>query len=459
MQPFDRIDDPAKLRRLVQAILILDAELNLPVVLRRIIEEARDLVDAQYGALGVLTEDGRALDQFLTVGLSHEEERAIGARPTGRGVLGTLIAEDKPLRLANLASSPESFGFPAHHPDMTSFLGVPVRVHGEVYGILYLTNKKTAPEFSEDDEELVLALAMAAGIAIENARLHGLVRDRALTEDRDRIARDLHDSVIQRLFAIGLSLQGTARLVERPEAVMRIGEAIDKLDETIRQLRKAIFDIELTINKEGLHPKVLDLVHELRPVLGLLPQVSFSGPVDTVVSDSLAEEVLAVLREALTNVGKHARASQVVITIAAGEELRLVVADDGVGMGDAKAAGLGLKNLRQRAERLGGERRARHVPRGRHPPDLARAARVPPRRERLPDLKRVVRACQARPGHTREHRTKLVEITTLAQISQGPLLRRRPIDHRLIIEKGKPPVRVGRKATGLVEFAGPPNQQ
>ena len=154
---------------------------------------------------------------------------------------------------------------------MTSFLGVPVRVHGEVYGILYLTNKKTAPEFSEDDEELVLALAMAAGIAIENARLHGLVRDRALTEDRDRIARDLHDSVIQRLFAIGLSLQGTARLVERPEAVMRIGEAIDKLDETIRQLRKAIFDIELTINKEGLHPKVLDLVHELRPVLGLLP--------------------------------------------------------------------------------------------------------------------------------------------------------------------------------------------
>ncbi len=354
MQPFDRIDDPAKLRRLVQAILILDAELNLPVVLRRIIEEARDLVDAQFGALGVLTEDGRALDQFLPVGLSHEEERAIGARPTGRGVLGTLIAEDRPLRLADLAASPESFGFPDRHPAMTSFLGVPVRVHGEVYGILYLTNKRAAPEFSEDDEELVLALAMAAGIAIENARLHGLVRDRALTEDRDRIARDLHDSVIQRLFAIGLSLQGTARLVERPEAVMRISEAIDKLDETIRQLRKAIFDIELTINKEGLHPKVLDLVHELRPVLGLLPQVSLSGPVDTVVGDQLAEEVLAVLREALTNVGKHAHASQVVITIAAGDDLRLVVADDGVGMGDVTAAGLGLKNLRHRAQRLGG---------------------------------------------------------------------------------------------------------
>ncbi len=116
MQPFDRIDDPAKLRHLVQAILLLDAELNLPVVLRRIIEEARDLVDAQYGALGVLTEDGRALDQFLTVGLSHEEERAIGARPTGRGVLGTLIGEDRPVRLANLARSPDSFGFPPTIP-------------------------------------------------------------------------------------------------------------------------------------------------------------------------------------------------------------------------------------------------------------------------------------------------------------------------------------------------------
>ena len=195
---------------------------------------------------------------------------------------------------------------------------------------------------------------MAAGIAIENARLHALVRDRALTEDRDRIARDLHDSVIQRLFAIGLSLQGTARLVERPEAVMRIGEAIDKLDETIRQLRKAIFDIELTINKEGLHPKVLDLVHELRSVLGLHPQVSFSGPVDKVVTGQLSEEVLAVLREALTNVGKHADANQVVVTIAAGEELRLVVADDGDGMGDIGSTGRGLKNLRQRAERLGG---------------------------------------------------------------------------------------------------------
>jgi signal transduction histidine kinase len=349
VQAFDRIDDPVKLRRLLQAILILDAELNLPVVLRRIIEEACDLVDAEFGALGVFTEDGLALDQLLTVGMNFEAEQAIG-----RGVLGTLMADDKPLRLGNIADSPGSFGFPDPHPTVTSFLGVPVRVHGEVYGNLYLTNKRHAEEFSENDEELCLALASAAGIAIENARLHSLVRDHALTEDRDRIARDLHDSVIQRLFAIGLSLQGTARLVERPEAVMRIGEAIDKLDETIRQLRKAIFDIELTINKEGLHPKVLDLVHELRPVLGLHPQVSFSGRVDHVVTGQLAEEVLAVLREALTNVGKHANASQVVITVAAADEVRVIVADDGDGMAGVRGDGLGLKNMRHRAERLGG---------------------------------------------------------------------------------------------------------
>jgi signal transduction histidine kinase len=356
VQPFDQIDDPVKLRRLVQAILILDAELNVPVVLRRIIEEACDLVDAQYGALGVLSPDGQTLDQFLTVGLDSEQEHAIGPRPTGRGVLGTLIADDKPLRLANLSDSPDSFGTPEHHPAMTSFLGVPVRVHGEVYGNLYLTNKRHAKEFSREDEELVLALAMAAGIAIENARLHSLVRDHALTEDRDRIARDLHDSVIQRLFAIGLSLQGTTRMVERPEAVLRIAEAIDKIDETIRQLRKAIFDIELTINKEGLHPKVLDLLHELRPVLDVPPQVALSGPVDRVVTGQLVDEVLAVLREALTNVGKHAQATQVVVTIAAGDELRLVVADDGIGVSAAAegSGGLGLKNMRHRAERLGG---------------------------------------------------------------------------------------------------------
>jgi signal transduction histidine kinase len=354
VQPLDRIADPAKLRRLVQAILVLDAELSLPVVLRRIVEVACDLVDARYGALGVLTQDGRALEEFRTVGLSEEDELVIGPRPTGLGVLGTLIADEEPLRLANIADHVDSLGVPAHHPAMSSFLGVPVRVHGEVYGNLYLTNKTTAPEFSEDDEELAVALSIAAGIAIENARLHSFVRDHALMEDRDRIARDLHDSVIQRLFAIGLSLQGTARMVERTEAEARIAEAIDNIDGTIRELRKAIFDIELAGDTEGLYSKVLDLVDELRPVLGFDPRVSVAGPVDRVATAPVSDAVLAVLREALTNVAKHAHATGVVVMLSAEDELRVVVADDGDGIGEVPGDGLGLNNMLQRAERLGG---------------------------------------------------------------------------------------------------------
>ena len=141
MQPLDRIDDPERLRRLVQAILALDAELHLPVVLRRVVEEACDLVDARYGALGVLTEDGKGLEQFITVGVGVADELAIGPRPTGKGVLGLLIDDDRPVRLADLSEHADRVGFPEHHPAMTSFLGVAVRVHGEVFGNLYLTEK------------------------------------------------------------------------------------------------------------------------------------------------------------------------------------------------------------------------------------------------------------------------------------------------------------------------------
>jgi signal transduction histidine kinase len=354
VRPLDQIDDPVKLRRLVEAMLMMEGELSLPIVLRHLVGEACSLVDARYGALGVLSENGTTLDQFLTVGLEPDEEFAIGPRPSGRGVLGTLIIEAKPLRLANLSQSPDSYGFPSGHPPMTSFLGVPVRVRGEVYGNLYLTDKNGATEFSAEDEATAVTLAMAAGIAIENARLHGVARDHTLTEDRDRIARDLHDTVIQRLFAVGLSLQGTARLVDRPEVASRIGDAINKLDETIRHLRTAIFNLEMTINQDGFRRMVFDLLHELTPVIGAVPHVTFTGLVDTAVSGSIADHALATLREALTNVGRHAAATHVAVTVAAGDELRLVVVDDGRGMAVAGADGRGLKNMRTRAERLGG---------------------------------------------------------------------------------------------------------
>ncbi len=238
---------------------------------------------------------------------------------------------------------------------MVSFLGVPVRFRGAVVGNLYLTDKRSAEEFTAEDEELAVALAAAAGIAIDNARLHDRLRQATLLEDRDRIARDLHDSVIQRLFATGLLLQGALRGADDSTAE-RIARAVDELDTTIRIIRTTIFELEGDADQAGLRRQVLDVVGELAGVIGVEPVVEFSGPVDTGVPQELADHLVAVLREALTNVGKHAGATDVRIGITAGTDLVLTVADNGVGIDDAllAAGGHGIRNLRHRAERHGG---------------------------------------------------------------------------------------------------------
>ncbi|MBV8463731.1 MAG: GAF domain-containing protein, partial [Acidimicrobiales bacterium] len=174
--PYTRVDDPKKLQRLMAAVLMIAADVDLPELLRHLVEEARFLVDARYGALGVLNPDRTALEEFITVGLSDAQVAAIGPRPIGRGVLGLLITDPRPLRLERLGDHPESYGFPPEHPAMTSFLGVPVRVRDDVYGNLYLTEKMGADSFSDEDEALAEALALAAGVAIQNARLHDQVR-------------------------------------------------------------------------------------------------------------------------------------------------------------------------------------------------------------------------------------------------------------------------------------------
>jgi transcriptional regulator with GAF, ATPase, and Fis domain len=182
--PYHRIDDPEKLRRLMAAVLMVSADIELPELLRHFISETCALVEARYGALGVLNPARTALDQFLTVGLSDEEEQQIGPRPTGRGVLGLLITDPEALRLTDLHSHPDSYGFPPHHPPMNSFLGVRLRVRGEVYGNLYLTDKLNGEAFSEEDEAMAEALAQAAGIAIQNTRLNDTVRLVGLLDDR-----------------------------------------------------------------------------------------------------------------------------------------------------------------------------------------------------------------------------------------------------------------------------------
>ena len=356
--PYRSIDDPVRLRRVLEATLLIEADLDLPTLLRHIIDEARSMTNARYGALGVLDDEGTSLSEFLTVGLSPDEEMRIGARPMGRGVLGMLITDPKPLRLPRLGSHPESYGFPPNHPPMTSFLGVPIKVRDAVYGNLYLTDKIGWSEFTSDDEALVGALALAAGIAIENARLHQRVQAVAIYEERDRLARDLHDTVIQRLFAIGLTLQS---LVSNPSASAfedRLTATISDVDDTIRQVRTSIFELGSDGLGRGARDNVLSLLRELRPVVGFDVHASFEGPVDSAVPDIVLEHLLAVIREAVTNIERHAQATTATVVISVSDNhCRLRVVDDGCGIADSEpgTGGLGLGNLRRRAEKLQGQ--------------------------------------------------------------------------------------------------------
>ncbi len=349
---------PKDLQHLLEAIITVGSELSLPVVLRRIVETATELVDARYGALGVLDETGTALSEFLTAGLDDDTIRAIGPPPAGHGILGLLIVDPRPIRLPDLTAHPHSYGFPPHHPTMTSFLGVPIRVRGQVFGNLYLTEKADGAEFTDTDEELAIGLAAAAGVAVENARLHARVGELRVVEDRERIARDLHDTVIQRLFATGLALQGAAARAGDPELVERLQHAVEDLDDTVRHIRTTIFELQRQrIPGRSIRQEVLDLVSEAAEPAGVDHVVRFDGPVDLVVPDDVADQLVAVVREAVTNVAKHAGARTVTVDLDVSDDhLELQVADDGRGLPEVlRDDGHGLRNLRARAQRMGGE--------------------------------------------------------------------------------------------------------
>ena len=242
---------------------MIEADIELPVLLGHLVEEARTLVDARYGALGVLNQARTGLEQFLTAGLGEPEEQAIGLRPTGRGVLGLLITDPAPLRLSELGEHERSYGFPPNHPPMKSFLGVPIRAKGEVFGNLYLTDKVGADDFTEEDEALTEALALAAGIAIDNTRLHERVRTMSVLDDRERIGRDLHDKVVQRLFAVGMALQGAIRIPDLDLVRERIDKVMDDLDATITEIRTTIFELGDSSLPGGLRQAVVGLADEL----------------------------------------------------------------------------------------------------------------------------------------------------------------------------------------------------
>jgi signal transduction histidine kinase len=339
-----------RLQQLLDAMLSIGSDLSLPAVLQRIIESACKLVDARYGALGVMDDHGQ-LSDLATSGVDESTHEAVGRLPEFEGILGVLLSDPKPVRLRDVSEHPLAQGFPPGHPEMSSFLGVPIRGK-EAIGSLYLADKQSGDQFTEEDERLAVTLAAASGVAIDNARLQSSLEHVAVLQDRERIARELHDKVIQRLFAAGMTLQTTLPIA-RSEVASHITQAVEEIDETIRDIRRTIFALE-TRTRRGVRVDIFAHVDAAREVLGFTPELRLEGPIDSAVPETTADHLLATLFEALSNVAQHAGASKVDVAVEAGDELRLQVADDGAGLPDRIEPGQGLRNMERRALELGG---------------------------------------------------------------------------------------------------------
>jgi signal transduction histidine kinase len=343
--------DRARFEALHAAGLALASLSELPAILQRIVELACKVSDARYGALGVIGAD-RHLAQFVNLGMTEQEVAAIGRLPEGHGLLGLLIEEAHPVRIPRIAEHPRSVGFPPNHPPMTVFLGVPIVVQGEVFGNLYLTDKRDGAPFTAEDEEAVVALASQAGVAIENARLRAQMQRTAILEDRERIARDLHDDIVQSLFAEGLSLQAAMTESEDPRITQRLGQAIENLDRVIRDLRSYIFGLH-----RGDEPSLTGRIAEVASAYSGDPALEIDIRVDDrAFRASQHAQVIQIVREALSNAVRHAEARTIVVEISAeGSVAEIVVSDDGGGFDpDLPHGGHGLANLRARAKELGG---------------------------------------------------------------------------------------------------------
>ena len=351
-------------RRLIEAGMALASELSLDAVLQRIVELAVDLTDARYGALGVLTPDGRAIEDFITVGITPEERAALGNPPVGHGLLGALTREPHPIRIPNIAADPRSVGFPLNHPPMTSLLGARIIGRGTVFGNIYLTNKQDAETFDEEDERVLVILATQAAIAVENARLYDETERKGrelqrlqVFEERERIAKELHDGVIQSLFAVGMNLQGLATSSADPETARRLEAAVEDVDVAIRDLRNYIFGLRPGILADRqLDQALKELTSEFEARSGVVTVID----VDAEAASSLASrpgEVVQLAREALSNVSRHAEATTCRVSLRRGAEgIVLEIDDDGRGFDvEATTRGMGLRNLRERAESLGGK--------------------------------------------------------------------------------------------------------
>ncbi|MEA2476373.1 MAG: hypothetical protein QOC87_572 [Actinomycetota bacterium] len=347
---------------LVEAGLALASDLDIDSLLQRIADLARDVLAAGYAAVGVIGSDG-SLTRFVYSGVDQETADAIGDLPKGVGVLGALIEEGRPLRLKDIVDHPRSSGFPAHHPPMKTFLGVPIIVRGRIFGRLYFTEKADGEDFTKDDERIALMLASQAGVAVENARLLEEIRERseelAILEERDRIAKELHDGVIQSIYSVGLSLQGATGMVHKdPDtASKRMNEAITTLDDVVRDVRSYIFALQPHLVEErGFKEAIQELARDLE--INTLAEVSVlldEAGLDA-ISESTRGDVIQIVREMLSNTARHSGATQVAVNCALGDgEVVIKVEDNGVGFDPATVArGNGLDNIEDRAKRLDG---------------------------------------------------------------------------------------------------------
>lgn len=362
--PIDR-----RLGQLLEAILAVAEDRDLDAVLERVVIAACGLVDARYGALGVVDEaDPQRLSNFVHHGLDEATIAGLGALPTGRGLLGELLRDPRPVRVHDLTAHPAASGLPPGHPPMHTFIGAPIRVRGVVFGNLYLTEKRSGNPFSAEDEAAVVALAAVAGSAIANVKLSVRSRQLLLMRERDRIARDLHDTVIQNLYAIGLGLQAAQRPGADPaDAQVRIARAIESIDATVKEIRATIFALhDAPSASRGPRSRILSVAEEMAELLGFPPRMRLDGPIDTAVAADLLEQVVPVLRETLTNVARHAGATTVVVRVEVLDGmLELEVIDDGVGLPERlRPQGMGLRNIRERAVLLGGEASCVSLPDG-----------------------------------------------------------------------------------------------
>jgi signal transduction histidine kinase len=332
--------------------------LSVDDVLQVIVDQVRPLVGARYAALGIV--DGRGgIERFITSGIDDSTRARIGTLPEGHGLLGLIIRENRSIRIPDIAQDTRRHGFPPFHPPMQSFLGVPVTVRGWSVGNLYLTDKSDGHEFSQADQDLVETFARHAAIAIENARLHEQVQRLAVVDERERISKDLHDGIIQTVYAVGLSLEDVPELMDEDpdEVVRRVERAIDNLHQTIRDIRNFIF---------GLRPELLSGTTFLGGLAAIVEEFRHNSMIDVELRpEDLAYEptpdvtahLLGIANEALSNVARHSGATRALVAVSMdGDGLHLDVTDYGHGFDSTGATSLGhqgLVNMRSRAAGIG----------------------------------------------------------------------------------------------------------